>query len=127
MSEQQVDFAIVMTSGPDTPKRLASPFFLAAAAAAEEMNVVVYFTGMGTELLKKGVAENTYAKPKEEGGKPIKGFMDLALQNGAQFVLCKTSMDLFNITEQDIAFDLPALTVGAALPYLEQAKKIISF
>lgn len=126
MSEenQEIDFAIVMTSGPSTPQRLTAPFFLAATAAAEEKNVVVYFTGMGTELLKKGVAENTFAI---EGGKSIKQFMDQALTNGAQFVLCKTSMDLFNMKEEDIAFDVPMYTVSKALPYLEMAKKIVSF
>ncbi len=36
MTDQSIDFAIIMTSGPDTPKRLASPFFLAATAAAAE-------------------------------------------------------------------------------------------
>jgi hypothetical protein len=51
MNQQStIDFAIIMTSGPDTPKRLAAPFFLAATAAAAEMNVVVYFTGLGTLL-----------------------------------------------------------------------------
>lgn len=123
-NEQSIDFAIVMTSGPDTPKRLASPFFLAATAAAEDMNVVVYFTGLGTQLLVKGVAENTYAK---EGGKSIREFMDLAQQNGARFVLCKTSMDLFGIKDEDIAFDVPGLSVAAALPYLENSKKLLSF
>lgn len=75
MSEQipAIDFGIVMTSGPDTPKRLASPFFLAATAAAEERSVVVYFTGLGTLLLQKGVAETVFPK---EGGKSLAGFMD---------------------------------------------------
>ena len=58
----EIDFAIIMTSGLDTPKRLASPFFLAATAAAEDMKVVVYFTGLGTLLLKRGEAEGLYAK-----------------------------------------------------------------
>jgi predicted peroxiredoxin len=125
MSENEViDFAIVMTSGTAMPQRLTAPFFLAATAAAEEMKVVVYFTGMGTELLKKGVADSTFAI---EGGQPIRHFMDQALRNGAQFVLCKTSMDLFKMTADDVAFDLPMLTVSEALPYLANCKKIISF
>lgn len=57
MAEEDIEFTIIMTSGPDTPNRLASPFFLAATAAAAEMNVVIYFTGQGTLLLKKDEAE----------------------------------------------------------------------
>lgn len=126
MSEQMpdIDFGIVMTSGPDTPKRLASPFFLAAAAAAEERSVVVYFTGLGTLLLQKGVAETVFPK---EGGKSLAGFMDLAQKNGAQFVLCATSMDLHDLKPEDMLPGIPAMSVAAALPYLEAAKKLLSF
>ncbi|MEK8088296.1 DsrE/DsrF/DrsH-like family protein [Thermithiobacillus plumbiphilus] len=121
---QQIDLGIVMTSGPDTPRRLASPFFLAATAAAEERSVVVYFTGLGTLLLKKGVAEEIYPKP---GGKSVAQFMQLARDNGAQFVLCATSMDLFDLTPADVLPDIPAFSVSQALPYLEAANKLLSF
>jgi hypothetical protein len=124
MDENRIDFAIVMTSGPDTPKPLASPFFLAATSAAEEMNVVVYFTGQGTVLLKNGEAENAYPK---EGGKPVKHFMDQAVANGAQFVACKASLDLNEIPADDLAYDVPMVGVAEALPYLEASNKLISF
>lgn len=123
-SPQQIDLGIVMTSGPDTPRRLASPFFLAATAAAEERSVVVYFTGLGTLLLKKGVAEEIFPKA---GGKSVAQFMHLARDNGAQFVLCATSMDLFDLTPADVLPDIPAFSVSQALPYLEAAKKLLSF
>ena len=124
MEQKPIDFAIIMTSGPDTPKRLASPFFLAATAAAEEMNVVVYFTGLGTLLLKKGVAEQLYPK---EGGKSVRFFMDQALKNGVQFVACVASMDLNDIRKEDLAFELPMVGVAESLPYLGSANKLVSF
>lgn len=125
MAESNViDFAIIVTSGPDTPKRLAAPFFLAATAAAEDKNVVVYFTGLGTLLMKKGVAERAYPK---EGGKSVADFMQLARTNGAQFVVCATSMDLHDMKKEDLALDVPMFSVGEALPYLDAAKKLISF
>ena len=124
MAQNPIDFAIIMTSGPDTPRRLASPFFLAATAAAAEMSVVVYFTGLGTLLLKKGVAEQVYPK---EGGKSVRYFMDQALRNGAQFVACLASLDLNDIKKDDVAFDLPMVSVAEALPYLGGANKLVSF
>ncbi len=124
MEQKPIDFAIIMTSGPDTPKRLASPFFLAATAAAEEMNVVVYFTGLGTMLLKKGVAEQLYPKA---GGKSVRFFMDQALKNGAQFVACVASMDLNDIKKEDLGFELPMVGVAESLPYLGSANKLVSF
>lgn len=124
MSEQNIDFAIIMTSGPDTPKRLAAPFFLAATAAAEEMNVVVYFTGLGTLLLKKGVTEQLYPK---EGGKSVKGFMDQALTNGVRFIACAASMELNDMKKEDLGFDVPMVGVAESLPYLASANKLVSF
>lgn len=119
-----VDFAIVMTSGPDTPKRLASPFFLAATAAAEERRVIIYFTGLGTLLLQKGEAEKVYPK---EGGKSVADFMRLAQNNGVKFVLCKTSMDLHGLQAEDMIPEVPMLSVAEAFPYLEASQKILSF
>ncbi|MHB8252816.1 MAG: DsrE/DsrF/DrsH-like family protein [Acidiferrobacter sp.] len=119
-----VDFAIVMTSGPDTPMRLASPFFLAATAAAEERAVVMYFTGLGTLLLQKGVAEQVYPKA---GGKSVADFMRLAQGNGVKLTLCKTSMDLHGLQAEDMISGVPMLSVTEALPYLEAAKKLLSF
>jgi predicted peroxiredoxin len=124
MADTVIDFAIVVTSGPDTPQRLAAPFFLAATAAAEDMNVVMYFTGLGTLLLKKGVAERLYPKP---GGKSVAEFMSLARANGVQFVICGMSMDLHDMTREDLAMDVPMVSVAEALPYLGAAKKLISF
>ena len=85
---------------------------------------MVYFTGLGTLLLKKGVAEEIYPKP---GGKSVAQFMQLARDNGAQFVLCATSMDLFDLKPTDVLPDIPAFSVSQALPYLEAANKLLSF
>jgi len=124
MNEQDIDFAIIMTSGPDTPKRLPAPFFFAATAAAAEMGVIVYFTGQGTLLLRKGVAEKIYPKA---GGMSVKHFMDQALNNGARFVACKASLDLNDIPAGDLAYELPMVGVAEALPYMGAAKKLVSF
>ena len=62
----------IQSSGVDTPQRAATPFFLAATAAAMEWDVKIYFTINGPTLLKKGVAENLYVKKdgKNGGGMP---------------------------------------------------------
>ena len=124
MSEQEIDFAIIMTSGPDTPKRLPAPFFFAATAAAAEMNVVVFFTGQGTLLLRKGVAEATFPKA---GGMSVKHFMDQALSNGAHFIGCKASLELNDIQPGELGYDVPLVSVADALPYIGAAKKLVSF
>jgi uncharacterized protein len=42
-----------MTSGPKTPWRCASPFYIAALMASNEAEVDMFFNMDGTRLLKK--------------------------------------------------------------------------
>ncbi len=122
--EQAPDLVIILITGPENPKRLPSAFFLASTAAAAEMNVVMYFTGPATQLLKKGVAEEI--RPIE-GGKTIKEFMELAQDNGVQFVGCLQSLELNGMTKEDLAFDVPLLTPSQALPTLGAAGRVLTW
>jgi hypothetical protein len=90
---------IVMTSGPDTPERCAAPFFFAQSAAAMEAEVGMFFTMQGTRLLKKGVAEQVYAK---EGGQPISEFIQATLKAGVNFYVCAASLELNDMTPEDL-------------------------
>ncbi len=124
MEQKAPDLVIILLTGPENPKRLPSAFFLAATAAAEDMNVVIYFTGPATMLLKKGVAENLYPI---EGGKSIADFMKLAMDNGVQLVGCLQSLDLNGISQEEIGYNIPFLTPTAALPTLGMAGKVLTW
>ena len=124
MDQKPADLVIILITGPENPKRLPSAFFLASTAAASEMNVVIHFTGPATQLLKKGVAENLYPM---EGGNNLKSFMDLALENGVQFVGCLQSLELNGMTKEDLAFDVPLLTPSQALPSLGSAGRVLTW
>jgi len=124
MEQQKADLVIILITGPENPKRLPSAFFLASTAAASEMNVVMYFTGPATLLLKKGVAEEIYPM---EGGKSIKEFMELAQDNGVQFIGCLQSLELNGMSKDDLAFDIPLLTPSQALPSLGSAGRVLTW
>ena len=125
MSEQNAaDLVIILITGPENPKRLPSAFFLAATAAAAEQNVVMYFTGPATELLKKGVSETIYPLP---GGKSVADFIKLAEDNGVRIIGCAQSLDLVGMTVEDLAQQLPMLPPGQALPALATAKRILTW
>ncbi|EDP75487.1 DsrE family protein [Hydrogenivirga sp. 128-5-R1-1] len=124
MEQKPADLVIILITGPENPKRLPSAFFLASTAAAAEMNVVMYFTGPATLLLKKGVADEIYPV---EGGKSIKGFMELAQDNGVQFIGCLQSLELNGMTKEDLALDIPLLTPSQALPSLGSAGRVLTW
>lgn len=125
MSEQEApDLVIILITGKENPKRLPSAFFLASTAAAMEQNVVLYFTGPATELLKKGEAETIFPL---EGGKSVRDFMNLALENGVRMIGCQQSLDLNGMSKDDLSFELPLLNPSNALPTLGAAGKVLTW
>ncbi len=102
---------IIVTSGPDDPRRCATPFFLASVGQALDYDVTMYFTIDGTLLLRKGVAENVYAKP---GGKPLSDFLQDTLDAGVKFLACTASMELHDLERSDL-IDGVKLASAAAL------------
>ncbi|MDW8237733.1 MAG: DsrE family protein [Aquificaceae bacterium] len=121
---QAPDLVIILLTGKENPKRLPSAFFLASTAAAEDMKVVVYFTGPSTELLKKGVADEIYPM---EGGQPLSYFIKLAQDNGVQMIACKQSLDLNGMCETDLGYSLPVMSPTQALPSLSGAGKVLTW
>ncbi len=97
MESQKV--LVVMTSGPGTPERCAAPFFFATGAAALGHDVSMFFTMQGAQLLKQGVAETVYAK---QGGRSIRQFMQSAIEAGVNFFVCSASLELNDMTPDDL-------------------------
>jgi predicted peroxiredoxin len=115
---------IIMTSGPDTPRRCATPFFFASLAVAMDYEVTMFFTIDGTLLLKKGLAETVFPKA---GGKPVSDFMQDALDADVQFLACTASTELHDLTPEDL-IDGVKMVGGATMWQLaEDAKTVLTF
>lgn len=115
---------IIMTSGPDTPRRCATPFFFASLAAAMDYDVTMFFTIDGTLLLKKGLAETVYPKA---GGKPVSAFINEALENGVKFLACTASTELHDLQPSDL-IDGVKMVGGATMWQLaEDCKTVLTF
>ena len=56
MSDEE-KMTVFVTSGPDTPQRCATPFYMANIAAAMDNEAEMIFQIDGVLLMKKGVAQ----------------------------------------------------------------------
>jgi uncharacterized protein len=122
MADDQV--MIIMTSGPDTPRRCATPFFFASLAAAMDYDVTMFFTIDGTLLLKKGMAETIFPKA---GGKPVSAFLDEAMEGGVKFLACTASTELHDLQPSDL-IDGVKMVGGATMWQLaEDCKTVLTF
>lgn len=115
---------IIMTSGPDTPRRCATPFFFASLAVAMEYEVSMFFTIDGTLLLKKGVAETIYPKA---GGKPVNEFMRDALDAGVAFLACTASAELHDLQPDDLIAGVKMVGGASMWQLAEDCKTVLTF
>ena len=115
----------VQTHGIDDPGRCATPFFLAASAAAMEFEVMIYFTMYGPSLLRKDVVDKI--GPKGERGQPLRYFIEQATGLGVKLAVCQPSLNLNDLTLDDL-IDGVEMIGGAAFNDLAvSADAVISF
>ena len=115
---------IIMTSGPDTPHRCATPFFFATLAAAMDYKATMFFTIDGTLLLKKGMAETVYPK---KNGKPVSDFLKEAMEAGVIFQACTASMELHDLQESDLIDGVKMVGGATMWETAEDAKTVLTF
>jgi predicted peroxiredoxin len=127
MSEEEVKrMMYVQTHGVDEPGKSATPFFLATAAAAMDIEAAIYFTMNGATLLKKGVAEGLMIK-RGEGGQNLRFFMDQALDLGVKFYVCQPSLDLHDLAMEDLVAGVEMIGGAAFNDMALEADAVISF
>jgi uncharacterized protein len=80
---------LLWASEPDAPHRLMTPFFHAAAAAALDLPVEIYFTARSVRLLQPGVAAALQASAH---AKTVYDGMREAVAHGAVFYACSDAL-----------------------------------
>jgi predicted peroxiredoxin len=113
------------THGTSDPGRSATPFFLAATAAAMESEVMIYFTMYGPTLLQRSIVDKI--GPKGTVGQPLRYFIEQATGLGVRLLVCQPSLDLNDLTIEEL-IDGVEMIGGAAFNDLAlQADAVITF
>jgi uncharacterized protein len=115
----------VQTHGAEDPGRCATPFFLAASAAAMECEVMIYFTMYGPTLLRKDVIDKI--GPKGERGQPLRYFIEQATGLGVRLLVCQPSLDLNDLSLDELIDDVEMIGGAAFNDLAISADAVISF
>ncbi len=99
LDNEEKSVVIVMTSGPSTPHRCATPFYISAIMASMDADVSIFLTMEAVKLAQRGVADQLSAMA---GGKTIIEFMRDAKAAGVKLYLCKPAMPGYGLAEEDI-------------------------
>ncbi len=117
----------VQTHGRESPERSATPFYLAAAAAAMDNEVAIYFTMNGPQLLAKGAPEEIIVPKAGGGGKELRFFIDLALDVEVRLLVCQPSLALHGFTMEDMIGGVEMIGGAAFNDMAVEADAVISF
>lgn len=112
LDNEEKSVVIVMTSGPSTPHRCATPFYIGSILASMDADVRIFFTMEGVMLAKKGVAENLAAM---KDGKTILEFIRDAKAAGVKLHLCKPAMPGYELDAGDIIAEIDEVSNAGAL------------
>ena len=115
----------VQTHGVNDPGRSATPFFLAASAAAMECEVAIYFTMYGPQLLQKDVIDKI--GPKGDRGQPLSYFIAQATDLGVRLLVCQPSLDLNDLAIEDLIDGIEMIGGAAFNDMAIQADAVVSF
>lgn len=112
LDNEEKSVVIVMTSGPATPQRCATPFYIGSLLAAMDADVRIFFTMEGVQLAQKGVAEKLTAL---KGGKTIIEFMRDAKMAGVKFHLCRPAMPGYDMVVNDVIPEIDEISSASTL------------
>ncbi|MBB3181385.1 DsrE family protein [Variovorax sp. Sphag1AA] len=107
---------LLWASEPEAPHRLVTPFFHAAAAAAFDLPVEIYFTARSVLLLRPGVAASLRAANHP---KTVYDAMQEAARHGAVFYACTDALEAAGLANAEL---VPECTRrGGAVQFMERA------
>lgn len=115
----------VMTHGLESPERCATPFFLAASAAAMDVETGIYFTMNGPQLLQKAVVDEV--GPKGEHGEKLRFFIDQALECGVELYVCQPSLDLNDLTKDELLDEVQMIGGAAFNDMAMESAAVVTF
>ena len=114
---------IIVTSGPEDPRRCVAPFQMAAIGAVMEWDVALYFTIGGARLLKRGVAETVR---REDGGKTVAEWLGEARDLGVKMYVCTDSMELNDVRPDELIDGAEVAGIATLLSMAEEARIVLT-
>ncbi|THF62097.1 DsrE family protein [Pseudothauera rhizosphaerae] len=110
---------LVWAADPAVPELCATPFYFAAAAAAMDAEVEMYFTARSVRLLARGVAETLYADGTRDevapgGRRAVADFLQEAHRYGVRFYACPSAMQAHGVAADALRAEVAGQAGAAA-------------
>lgn len=110
--------------GSDDPERVYPPFMLGSGAQAMDMELTLFFTLSGLNIVRKGGAEKILL---EGAPKPVPEFLEIVSEGGARLIACSAAFPMANIGEEDLIDGMELGGVATFVELAEEADVVLTF
>lgn len=110
--------------GSDEPYKAFPPFMLGAGALATDMEVTMFFTLTGLNIIKKGGAEKIRLKGMP---KTLPEFIRVMQDGGAKMIACSAAFEMAGITQEDLIDGVECGGVASFVMAAQEADVVLTF
>jgi predicted peroxiredoxin len=110
--------------GSDDPEKAFPPFMLASGALAQGMDVSLFFTMNGLNIVKKGGAETITL---EGASQTLPEFIDILRDGGAKMVACTAAFPIVGCTNEDLIEGVECGGVSTFVNGAAEADVVLTF
>ena len=110
--------------GSDDPERAYPPLMLGTGAQAMDMDLTLFFTMSGLNIIRKGGAENLVL---EGAPKPLPEFIAIVKEAGATLIACSAAFPIARISEGDLIDGVEMGGVATFVDLAEEADVVLTF
>jgi predicted peroxiredoxin len=110
--------------GSDDPQKAFPPFMLGSGALATDMEVTMFFTMSGLNIVKKGGAEKIVLPGAP---KTLPEFIEVMREGGADMIACSAAFPIAGIKEQDLIEGVECGGVATFVIGAEEADIVLTF
>jgi predicted peroxiredoxin len=115
---------MVVFCGSDEPEKAFPPFMLGSGALASEMDLVLFFTMSGLNIVRKGGADKIVL---EGAAKTLPQYIDVVRQGGATLLACSAAFPIVNCGEEDLIEGVVCSGVATFVDEAESADVVLTF
>lgn len=110
--------------GSDQPQKAFPPFMLASGAIALDMEVNIFFTMSGLNIIKKGGAEKIAL---EGAPKTLPEFIKIMQESGVNMIACSAAFAIVNCKEEDLIDGVECGGVATFVTGAQEADVVLTF
>jgi predicted peroxiredoxin len=115
---------VLFFCGSDNPERVYPPMMLGSGALAMDMEVTLFFTLSGLNIVRKGGAERITL---DGAPKPVPEFLRILKDGGARMIACSAAFPIAKINEEELIDGLEMGGVATFVELAEEADVVLTF